>query len=61
MVTDRFFVLTGAFGSGKSTVLENLQLRGIRAIMEPARPILAEQRSMEGRGSRKKTPDSLSS
>ena len=56
MVKDRFFVLTGAFGSGKSTLLEHLQLRGIRVIVEPARPILAEQRSIEGNGLPEKDP-----
>jgi predicted ATPase len=56
MLKDRFFVLTGAFGSGKSTLLEKLQLRGIRTIVEPARPILAEQRSIEGNGLPKKDP-----
>ncbi len=50
MVKDRLFVLTGAFGSGKSTLLEHLKLRGIRGIVEPARPILAEQRSIQGNG-----------
>lgn len=50
MVNDRYFLLTGAFGSGKSTLLEHLQLRGIRGIVEPARPILAEQRSIQGNG-----------
>jgi predicted ATPase len=60
MVKDRFFLLTGAFGSGKSTLLEHLQLRGIRGIVEPARPILAEQRSIQGNGLRKKILGSLS-
>src|SRR5215831_18129206 len=56
MVKDRFFLLTGAFGSGKSTLLEQLQLRGIRGIVEPARPILAEQRSIRGNGLPEKDP-----
>ena len=56
MVKDRFFLLTGAFGSGKSTLLEHLQLRGIRGIAEPARPILAEQRSIQGNGVPEKDP-----
>jgi predicted ATPase len=49
-VKHRFFLLTGAFGSGKSTLLELLQLRGIWGIVEPARQILAEQRSIRGNG-----------
>src|SRR6516225_610049 len=56
MVKDRFFVLTGAFGSGKSTLLQHLQLRGIRGIVEPARPILAQQRSVQGNGLPEKNP-----
>ncbi|HXK04595.1 MAG TPA: AAA family ATPase [Verrucomicrobiae bacterium] len=56
MVRDSFFLLTGAFGSGKSTLVEHLQLRGIRGIMEPARPILAQQRSIQGNGLPEKDP-----
>jgi predicted ATPase len=56
MVKNRFFLLTGAFGSGKSTLLEHLQLRGIRGIVEPARPILAEQRRIQGHGLPEKDP-----
>jgi len=50
MVKNHYFLLTGAFGSGKSTLLERLRLRGVRAVVEPARPILAEQRSIQGNG-----------
>ena len=56
MVENRYFILTGAFGSGKSTLLERLRLHGIRGIVEPARPILAEQRSIEGNGLPEKDP-----
>ncbi|HMK28725.1 MAG TPA: AAA family ATPase [Terriglobales bacterium] len=56
MVKHRYFLLTGAFGSGKSTLLEHLQSRGIRGIDEPARPILAEQRSIQGNGLPEKDP-----
>lgn len=56
MLKDSFFLLTGAFGSGKSTVLEHLQLRGIPGVVEPARPILAEQRSIQGNGLPEKDP-----
>jgi predicted ATPase len=56
MVKDRYFLLTGAFGSGKSTLLEHLQSRGIRGIVEPARPILVEQRSIQGNGLPEKDP-----
>jgi predicted ATPase len=56
MVENRYFVLTGAFSSGKSTLLERLRLRGIRGIVEPARPILAEQRSIQGNGLPERDP-----
>ena len=56
MVKDRFFLLTGAFGSGKSTLLEHLQSRGVRGVAEPARPILAQQRSIQGNGLPDKDP-----
>jgi len=56
MVKDRFFLLTGAFGSGKSTLLQHLQLRGIRVVVEPARPILAQQRNVQGNGLPERDP-----
>ena len=56
MVKHRFFLLTGAFGSGKSTLLQHLQSRGIRGVVEPARPILAQQRSVQGNGLPEKDP-----
>ena len=45
-----FYVLTGAPGTGKSAVLERLRLLGYDGIDEPARQILAEQRSFGGNG-----------
>ena len=56
MVQNHYFVLTGAFGSGKSTVLELLRLRGVQVIVEPARQILAEQRSIQGNGVPERDP-----
>lgn len=56
MFNDGFFFLTGAFGSGKSTLLQYLQSRGVRGVVEPARPILAEQRSVRGKGVPEKDP-----
>jgi|SRR5579862_2196137 len=44
------FVITGAMGSGKSTVLKLLHAAGLRVIEEPARQILAEQRSIGDEG-----------
>ena len=49
-----FYVLTGAPGTGKSAVLERLGLKGYDGVAEPARQILAEQRSFGGTG----VPDS---
>jgi len=45
-----FYVLTGAPGTGKSAALDQLRRRGFDGIDEPARQILAEQRSFGGRG-----------
>jgi len=56
VLKDRFFVLTGSFGSVKSTLLRHLQLRGIRGVVEPARPILAQQRSVQGNGLPERDP-----
>lgn len=53
----RNIVLTGAMGSGKSTVLEILKQKGFITVEEPARPILAEQRSIEGQGVPDKNPE----
>jgi predicted ATPase len=50
MTTDKFYILTGAFGSGKSTLLHHLQALGFAGSEEPARQILAEQRSIDGNG-----------
>jgi predicted ATPase len=50
LTTDKFFVLTGSPGSGKSTLLQHLRVLGFQGIDEPARQILAEQRSIAGDG-----------
>jgi predicted ATPase len=46
------YILTGAPGSGKTTILRKLEA-GIRTVAEPAREILANQKLVHGRG----TPD----
>lgn len=46
------YILTGAQGTGKTAILAELA-PGIRCVAEPAREILAEQRSVGGAG----TPD----
>jgi len=50
MRKENYYVLTGAMGAGKSTVLKALRNLGITCIDEPAREILAEQRSIDGNG-----------
>jgi predicted ATPase len=50
MTRETFFILTGPPGSGKSAVLEHLRTLGLPVIAEPARQILAEQRSIDGNG-----------
>lgn len=49
-------ILTGAMGSGKSTVLKLLKAKGLTIVPEPAREILAEQRSIDGEGVPEKNP-----
>lgn len=50
MTKSNYFILTGAMGAGKSTLLTELRQLGMIAIDEPARQILAEQRSIQGAG-----------
>jgi len=52
----KFFVLTGAIGGGKSTVIDQLGRIGIECIPEPARQILREQRSVAGKGAPEEDP-----
>ena len=49
-------ILTGAFGSGKSTVLQLLKAQDLIVVAEPARQILAEQRSIGDEGVPEKNP-----
>lgn len=49
-IRENFVILTGAPGSGKTTLLEYLRTQGLPIVAEPARAILAEQRSVEGKG-----------
>jgi predicted ATPase len=45
-----YFILTGAMGSVKSTLIQEIKKAGIRCVSEPAREILAEQRAIESDG-----------
>lgn len=49
-------ILTGAMGSGKSTVLQLLKAQNCKVVPEPAREILAEQRSIGEEGIPEKNP-----
>jgi predicted ATPase len=50
------FIITGAMGSGKSTVLKLLQAASLNVIEEPARQILSEQRRIGDDGVPEKNP-----
>ena len=50
LLQDNYFILTGAMGAGKSTILKELRKLGMICIDEPARQILAEQRNVQGDG-----------
>ncbi len=50
MTKANYFILTGAMGAGKSTVLTRLKAQGILCIDDPARQILREQRLIGGSG-----------
>ena len=56
MNKDNGFVITGAPGSGKSTILHQLKEFGNIGIAEPARQILGEQMSINGSGIPDKDP-----
>ena len=47
---NNYFILTGAMGAGKSTILQALIKLKFMCIEEPARPIIAEQRGIDGDG-----------
>jgi predicted ATPase len=44
------FVITGAPGTGKTTLLDAIKLEGVCCMPEPARSIIEEQRLIEGEG-----------
>ena len=48
--TENRIIITGAMGSGKSTLLRSLRALGYECVDEPARQIIAEQRSINGCG-----------
>ncbi|CAN5544009.1 ATP-binding protein [soil metagenome] len=50
MLKENYFVLTGAMGAGKTTILNKIRERNLLCIDEPAREILKEQRLYNGDG-----------
>jgi predicted ATPase len=47
-LTSRFFVITGATGSGKTALIQELKKRGYRCVEEVARHIIQEQLKADG-------------
>jgi len=47
-MTNRFFVITGATGSGKTALIQELKKRGYRCVEEVARHIIQEQMKTDG-------------
>lgn len=56
MIKNNYFILTGAMGGGKSSILNQLKEKKYLCIDEPARQILEEQRSINGEGIPEKNP-----
>lgn len=50
MQKDNFIVITGAPGTGKSSLLKIFEEEGFKVVGEPAREILSEQRKINGKG-----------
>ena len=48
MRKENYFILTGAMGAGKTTVINKIKETGILCVDEPARVILKEQRELNG-------------
>ena len=57
MIKNNYFILTGAMGAGKTSVIYKIKEKGIRCIDEPARIILKEQRAIGGVGVPEKNPE----
>jgi len=47
---DNYFILTGAPGTGKSSLINELRAKGYNCVDEPARQIILEQKAIDGNG-----------
>jgi predicted ATPase len=56
MIKENCFILTGAPGSGKSSILNSISQKGVTCVPEFARAIIAQQRTIEGNGLYDKNP-----
>jgi predicted ATPase len=56
MIKEKSVILTGAPGSGKSTLVRLLRQQGVECVDEPARRIIAEQRTIGGQGIGERDP-----
>ncbi|MDF1684214.1 MAG: ATP-binding protein [Legionellaceae bacterium] len=56
MIKENCFVLTGAPGSGKSSILDAIAKKGVTCAPEFARSIIAQQRAIGGDGVYDKDP-----
>lgn len=50
MINEKYIIVTGAPGTGKSSLLRLIEDEGFKVIEEPAREILSEQREIDGNG-----------
>jgi predicted ATPase len=56
MIKENCFILTGAPGSGKSSILNSISQKGVTCVPEFARAIIAQQRAIDGNGLYDKNP-----
>ena len=54
--SNRFFIITGPPGSGKTALIAALKAEGYSCVDEPARRVIAEQRKTGGRGTSEQDP-----
>ncbi|MEO6695202.1 MAG: AAA family ATPase [Ignavibacteria bacterium] len=56
-IKNNYFILTGAMGGGKSTIIKEIRKKNYLCIDEPARQIIEEQRSIDGEGIYDRNPE----